>query len=141
MSGWQRCDTCRKVRTGAEFDAGATTCRDCLTGPAPSVRKKAAPVVTTRSRLRAAAEPAGSPAGAPAERRPLLGLVGSGDLEVRERRARRAAHEALEQSHPDEFRLLLRDARQAEGLRPTDTSPEPVTDISPMVPRPPGDDA
>ena len=54
----------------------------------------------------------------PAVRRPLLGSVGSGDLEVRERRARRAASEALAQSHPEEFALLLRDARAAEGLRP-----------------------
>ena len=149
MSGWQRCDTCRKVRTGAEFDAGATTCRDCLTGPAPTVRKKSAPVVTTRSRPRAEAAAARTQAGAPAERRPLLGSVGSGDLEVRERRARRAAHEALEQSHTDEFRLLLRDARQAEGLRPMDTSPAPVaapvsapvSDENPAAPPPPGDDA
>jgi hypothetical protein len=44
--------------------------------------------------------------------------VGSGDLEVRERRARRAAADALAQSHEQEFALLLRDARAAEGLRP-----------------------
>ena len=65
--------------------------------------------------------PAAAAAAAPAEpavRRPLLGSVGSGDLEVRERRARRAASEALAQSHPEEFALLLRDARAAEGLRP-----------------------
>ncbi|MCW2681000.1 MAG: hypothetical protein JWM62_2401, partial [Frankiales bacterium] len=54
---------------------------------------------------------------APAERGPRLGTVGSGDLEVRERRARRAASEALAELHPEEFALLLRDARAAEGLR------------------------
>jgi hypothetical protein len=54
----------------------------------------------------------------PAVRRPLLGSVGSGDLEVRERRARRAAADALAESHPEEFAALLRDARAAEGLRP-----------------------
>jgi len=43
--------------------------------------------------------------------------VGAGDLEVRERRARRAANEALAQAHQEEFAILLREARQAEGLR------------------------
>lgn len=46
-----------------------------------------------------------------------MGSVGMGDLEVRERRAKRAAHEALAASHAEEFAMLLRDARQAEGLR------------------------
>ena len=26
MSGWRRCDRCRKVRTTEEFDGDATTC-------------------------------------------------------------------------------------------------------------------
>ena len=56
-----------------------------------------------------------------------------GDLEVRERRARRASLEALAVSHPEEFALLLRDARSAEGLRPSSappavTTPEPEAD-------------
>ena len=113
MSGWRRCDTCRKVRPAEEFEGEATTCIPCLTTPAPVAKKRAAPVTRTRTAPRPPAEPA-----APAVRRPLLGSVGSGDLEVRERRARRAASEALAQSHPEEFALLLRDARAAEGLRP-----------------------
>ena len=113
MSGWRRCDTCRKVRPTDEYDGEATTCNVCLAGPpAAAPRKRATAVKTTRTTPRPPAEPA-----EPAARRPLLGSVGSGDLEVRERRARRAALEALAVSHPEEFALLLRDARAAEGLR------------------------
>jgi hypothetical protein len=118
VSGWRRCDTCRKVKSTDDYDGDATTCRACLTTPAPTPRKRAAATVTTR-----AASP--RPAGAPAERRPLLGSVGSGDLEVRERRARRKALDALAQSHPEEFALLLRDARAAEGLRTSSPDPAP----------------
>lgn len=115
MSGWRRCDTCRKVRTGAEFDGGATTCVACLTKPAASVRKRAASI--TRVQV-VRADPAPTSSSGP---RPRLGLVGSGDLEVRERRARRVAQDALAEAHPEEFAALLRDARQAEGLRPVST--------------------
>jgi hypothetical protein len=109
VSGWRKCDTCRKVRQVDEFDGGSPTCRGCLTAPA---RRRSAPVTTTRTPAppRQAAPP-------PGPRKPLLGSVGMGDLEVRERRAKRAAHEALAASHPEEFALLLRDAREAEGLR------------------------
>ena len=112
MSGWRKCDSCRKVRPIEEFDGESPTCQVCLTAP---VRKpRAAPVTrsrTTPTAARAAPEPA-------APRAPLLGAVGAGDLEVRERRAKRAAYEALAESHAEEFAILLRDARQAEGLRP-----------------------
>jgi hypothetical protein len=118
VSGWRRCDTCRKVRSTDEYDGGAPTCRHCLTAPAP--RRKAAPVTrTTRPR---AASPAAAPA---APRSPLLGTVGNGDLEVRERRARRAALERLAESHPEEFGLLLRDARASENLRPLGSGSPP----------------
>ena len=60
------------------------------------------------------------------------GSVGSGDLEVRERRARRTASERLAESHPEEFAMLLRDARAAEGLRP-------LSNGSPPDGRPPSD--
>jgi hypothetical protein len=110
MSGWRRCDACRKVKAADDFDGDAATCRACLTTPAPAPRKRSAAVVT-----RAAAP---RPPAAPAERGPRLGTVGSGDLEVRERRARRAASDALAELHPEQFALLLRDARAAEGLRP-----------------------
>ncbi|MCW2681992.1 MAG: hypothetical protein JWM62_3393, partial [Frankiales bacterium] len=48
MSGWRRCDTCRKVRPADDFDGDATTCRACLTTPAPTAPRKRA-VVTTRT--------------------------------------------------------------------------------------------
>lgn len=117
MSGWRRCDRCRKVRTTEEFDGEATTCTVCLTAPVPSAPRKR---TTTVTRTRTAPRPPATPAtpAEPAVRRPLLGSVGSGDLEVRERRARRAAADALAESHPEEFAALLRDARAAEGLRP-----------------------
>ncbi|MFP5220352.1 MAG: hypothetical protein ACLGIG_11590 [Actinomycetes bacterium] len=129
MSGWRKCDRCKKVRQTEEFDGDSSTCRACLTAP---VRRKAATVTRSTTTPRAAARPA-----EPTVRRPLLGSVGAGDLEVRERRARRAAHEALAASHPEEFALLLRDARLAEGLRaaapaaasPTRDAPqEPVSE-------------
>ncbi len=120
MSGWRRCDTCRKVRPGDDFDGDATTCRPCLTAPAPAEPRKRAPVTTRKAAPRPAA------GAAPAERGPRLGSVGSGDLEVRERRARRSASDALAELHPEEFALLLRDARAAEGLRPLSAgSPSP----------------
>ncbi len=124
MSGWRRCDTCRKVRPAAEFEGDATTCTPCLTTPEPAPRKRAAPVTRTRTAPRPAAAPS-----EPAVRGPRLGSVGSGDLEVRERRARRAAQDALADLHSEEFALLLRDARAAEGLRP----------LSPSTPAPPVD--
>ena len=120
MSGWRKCDTCRKVRPIEDFDGDSTTCRPCLTAPAPAPRKRTTTTVTRT----APRPPAASPA-TPVERGPRLGSVGSGDLEVRERRARRAASEALVELHPEEFALLLRDARAAEGLRPA-AAPSPV---------------
>ena len=57
------------------------------------------------------------PAAAPVERGPLLGVVGSGDLEVRERRARKTALEQLSELHAEDYEQLLQTARRAEGLR------------------------
>lgn len=111
MSGWRRCDSCRKVKSATDFEGDAATCAACLTAPTPAPRKRSTGVVTTRK------APA-APAAAPVDRGPRLGSVGSGDLEVRERRARRTAQEALAELHPDEFEQLLRTARAAEGLRP-----------------------
>lgn len=119
MSGWRRCDACRKVKPADDFDGDAITCSACLTAPAPATPRKRAAVTTTR-----AAAP--RPAATPTERGPRLGTVGSGDLEVRERRARRAASEALAELHPDEFALLLRDARASEGLRPLSAGTTPL---------------
>lgn len=118
MAGWQRCDRCRRVLPAEEFDPGATTCRACLTVKVPTSPGRSSTVTRRQATPRpAAASSNGSTTGAP--RSPLLGVRGSGDLEVRERRARRAAQDALAQSHPEEYALLLRDARLAEGLRPS----------------------
>ena len=129
MSGWRRCDTCRKVRPADDFDGDATTCRACLTAPTPAPRKRTTAVTTRSTTPR-------PPAAAPAERGPRLGSVGSGDLEVRERRARRSATDALVESHPEEFALLLRDARAREGLRPLAAEPDGGT-APPAVALPP----
>lgn len=119
------------MRPTEEFEGAATTCQVCLTAP---VRKKAAPVTRTTTTSRA---PAAAPAPA-GPRQPLLGAVGSGDLEVRERRAKRKAYDALAESHPEEFALLLRDARAAEGLRPkaSDAPPEHGAEVSAEVTAP-----
>jgi len=125
VSAWRKCDTCRKVRAIDDFDGGTATCRLCLTAPAPSPRKRSTTtVIRTAPRPPAAPSPA-----APGDRGPRLGSVGRGDLEARERRARRAAAEALVELHPEEFGLLLRDARAAEGLRPSaPPAPAPAPD-------------
>jgi hypothetical protein len=130
VSGWRKCDTCRKVRQVDEFDGGSPTCRGCLTAP---VKRRAAPVTKKTTPRPAAAAPA-APAG---PRRPLLGSVGSGDLEVRERRAKRTALDALAALHPEEYALLLRDARAAEGLRPSAQPDAPASnDAAPNGPAP-----
>jgi len=107
VASWIKCDTCRKVLAAHAYDEGNATCRSCLTGPAPKVRKARASAVKT---VRPAAP-------APVERGPLLGVAGSGDLEMRERRARRAALESLAELHATDFEQLLAAARQVEGLR------------------------
>jgi hypothetical protein len=107
VSGWRRCDTCRKVKAVEEYDGEGAICQACLSGPPP--RKKAAPVAVSR-RVTPTAAPA-------APRRPSTGAVGSGDLEARERRARRTAWEQLAELHEEEYEQLLQVARRAEGLR------------------------
>ena len=88
------------------FEGDAATCTACLTGPPPKVRTTRASAVKT---VRAATPPA--------ERAPLLGIVGSGDLEVRERRAKKAALEQLAEVHAEDYEQLLQAARRSEGLR------------------------
>ena len=121
MAAWRRCDRCRRVLQEEEFDGGSTTCRACLHVPVKTATPRSGGAVTrTRTVPRAPTAP-------PGPRPALMGVTGSGDLEVRERRARRAALEALGESHPEEFALLLRDARQVEGLRAA-TPDRPVED-------------
>ena len=106
MAAWKRCDQCRKVLAAEAFDGEAASCRACLTGPVAKPRvTKSSPVKTVR------------PATPPAERPALLGIVGSGDLEVRERRAKKAALEQLAEVHAQDFEQLLAAARRSEGLR------------------------
>ncbi len=105
---------------GEEFDGDGATCRACLTLPVKTATVRAAGTVT---RTRTTPRPPAAPPPAAGPRPALIGVAGSGDLEVRERRARRAALEALAQSHPEEFGLLLRDARLVEGLRAQSAPP------------------
>lgn len=108
MAAWRRCAQCRKVLQEDAFDGAAEVCNACVAGPPPKVRATRASAVTT---VRPATKTA------PAERAPLLGVVGSGDLEVRERRARKTATEQLAEMHAEDFAQLLQQARRAEGLR------------------------
>ena len=107
MASWVRCESCRRVLPAEAYDEGNATCRECLAGPPPRVRKARASAVKT---VRPAAPE-------PVVRGPLLGVAGSGDLEVRERRARRAALESLAELHAADFEQLLAAARKGEGLR------------------------
>jgi hypothetical protein len=90
-----------------EYDGEATVCVACAAGPPP--RKKAA-AVTRKVTSTAGPVPTGP-------RRTMAGAVGSGDLEARERRAKRTAWEQLAELHPDDYDQLLQVARRAEGLR------------------------
>lgn len=117
MSGWRRCERCRRVLAASEYDGDDATCRACRTTPVGGAPKPAKAGPVTRTRKAPAPRPA---AAAPVEagpRQPLLGVAGSGDFEVRERRARRSALESLAESHPEEFEVLLASARKVEGLR------------------------
>jgi hypothetical protein len=91
-----------------EYAGDGPVCQACLAGPPP--RKKAAAATVTRRLTPTAAEPV-------LPRRPSAGAVGSGDLEARERRAKRTAWEQLAELHQEEYEQLLQVARKAEGLR------------------------
>ena len=106
MAAWKKCATCKKVLAGDLFDEGSESCRACVAGPPPKVRAARASAVKTVR-----------PPTPPAERAPLRGVVGSGDLEVRERRAKKAALEQLAEVHAEDYEQLLAAARRAEGLR------------------------
>ncbi|MCU1600482.1 MAG: hypothetical protein JWO22_1191 [Frankiales bacterium] len=108
MAAWRRCAQCRKVLPEDAFDGAAEVCNACVAGPPPKVRQTRASAVKT-------VRPATTPV--PAERAPLLGIVGSGDLEVRERRARKAATASLVEMHAEDYAQLLALARRDEGLR------------------------
>jgi hypothetical protein len=94
------------VLAAEAFEGDSDTCQACLTAPVAKPRAARASAVKTVR-----------PATPPAERQPLLGVVGSGDLEVRERRARKTAMEQLAELHAEDYEQLLQTARRAEGLR------------------------
>jgi hypothetical protein len=116
MSGWRRCERCRRVLPAADFDGDDTMCQACRTTPVGGAPKPAKAGPVTRTRKAVPPRPAATPVET-GPRAPLLGVAGSGDFEVRERRARRAAQESLADLHPEEFEQLLAAARRAEGLR------------------------
>ena len=102
MAAWKKCTRCHKVLQAEAFPEGSDVCSGCLSGPAPKVRAtKASAVKTVRS----------------AAPRDHTGVIGSGDLEVRERRAKKAALEQLAEVHAEDYAQLLQAARRAEGLR------------------------
>lgn len=92
------------MRAVDAYDDASPVCRSCQV--APAARTKAATV----TRSTAATAP-------PGRRHDTTGAVGSGDLEARERRAKRLAWEQLAELHGEEFAELLLVARRAEGLR------------------------
>jgi hypothetical protein len=87
------------------FPEDGETCASCLSGPVSKPRSTKASAVRT---VRSAAPPA---------IRDTTGKIGSGDLEVRERRAKKAALEQLAEVHAEDYEQLLQAARRAEGLR------------------------
>ncbi len=114
-SSWQRCETCRKIRPAEDFVEGSTVCAECTAkaeraaAPKPA---RASAVRVTRAAVPAAAVPRPDPEG------PILaaGTPGRGDREVRVRRARLRALEALAAAHPEEFETLLAGERTKEKL-------------------------
>ncbi|MGN6330033.1 MAG: hypothetical protein ACTHOD_00070 [Motilibacteraceae bacterium] len=99
---WRRCDTCRKVLSVDEFEGDAMTCRGCVErAERPAARTAAATSSGPRAAVRRVAP---------------VGIQGRGDREVRVRRARQRALEALAQAHPEEFEELHAAERAAEDL-------------------------
>jgi hypothetical protein len=114
MPAWVKCERCKKVKPGGDFEEGSPVCIACLTAPVKvtaAPKAKAGPVSTRRS---TSITPAAAP---PGPRPALLGVAGAGDLEVRERRARRTALDQLVETHAEDFEHLLQAARRTEGLR------------------------
>jgi len=114
MAAWTRCDRCRKVKQSEDFDDGSPTCRACLTAPVKTTTPRTRASAVTTRRTAPTSPPAVAEVG---PRAPLMGVAGSGDLEVRERRARRVALDQLAETHPEDFEHLLQAARRTEGLR------------------------
>ncbi len=102
MAEWRKCESCKKVKPVEEFEGDAGVCVACATRP--TRRPRPAPVTQPAPRATVARRVAHDPRG-------------TGDVEVRVRRARRRALDRLAELHPEEFEDLLRAERLAEGLR------------------------
>lgn len=102
MAQWRKCESCNKVKAVDQFEGGSITCRECLTKPARRPKPAPAERVATRP--------------APVRRQPV-DVRGTGDVEVRLKRARRRALDRLVELHAEEFEELLTAERMAEGLR------------------------
>ena len=107
---WRRCQKCRKVLPAEDFDDEAVICRvdeekATAAVSAPAARS-ASSAVTTRVVAKAQ----------PAQRGGMAGVRGRGDTEVRARRARVRALDRLAEQFAEDFDLLLREERTAEGL-------------------------
>jgi len=118
---WQRCERCRKIRSSAEFDEGSRFCSECQAAadrPKPAVVRVTRPASGVTAATTPGAHQNARQAARPSPEGPLvaLGAPGRGDREVRVRRARIRALEALAEAHPEEFELLLAAERAAERL-------------------------
>ncbi len=113
MAGqWQRCESCRKIKSAEEFPDGGTSCAECVAKANRPASARRAPVQT---RTVKAAEPTPRP-GASSPGSLTRGVAGRGDREVRARRARIRALEELAVDHPEEFEVLHAKHRAAEKL-------------------------
>ncbi len=99
---WRRCEQCRKVKGVDDYEEDNPACRTCMQG-------------RRSSRSTAASAPGGTTT-VRTQRRTPVGTTGLGDVEVRTRRARARALEALANAHPEEFADLLAAERRSEGL-------------------------
>jgi hypothetical protein len=106
---WRRCQVCRKVLSAEDFEGDSQICRTDeakAAAPASAPARRSASVVTTRVVTQAQ----------PAQQGVMAGLRGRGDTEVRARRARMRALERLAEQFAEDFELILREERIAEGL-------------------------
>lgn len=121
---WQRCERCKKIRSGTEFDDGSLVCAQCRAAaerPRPSPVRVTRPATAPRSSggvggVTSSALASAAPRPTPEGPLVALGARGRGDREVRVRRARLRALEALAATHPEEFEQLLATERAAENL-------------------------
>lgn len=131
VASWRKCRSCSKVKETSEFDGDSVACLLCdekeARAAARAAKKAAGPVTTTRRPAaprasRAVTAPKAAVAAPPAAARVVdpLGAVGLGDIEAREKRARRRALDALVEEHGEEFGALHRAARATHAATAED---------------------